>query len=105
MNAPMGRVAGRRAAILVTYLCLSPVRVCSAQWQPTGVPLCTAPGEQLLPLAVPDGQGGAIVTWLDRRTGNLQVYVHHILVSGTPDPSWPANGVPVAASADPQFRH
>jgi len=65
------------------------------QWTPDGVPLCTAPNSQTWPGIVPDGAGGAIVTWLDfRLAANFaaDIYAQHVLASGTVDPSWPFNG-------------
>ena len=39
-------------------------------WQPDGVPICMATGQQAGPQLTPDGHGGAIVTWIDGRALN-----------------------------------
>ena len=47
-----------------------------AEWPsaPTGnVPISTAANEQYYPQLVSDGEGGAIVTWVDYRSGNYDI--------------------------------
>jgi FlgD Ig-like domain len=39
----------------------------TAAWTPNGVVVCAADFDQHLPVAVPDGTGGAIVAWEDKR--------------------------------------
>jgi hypothetical protein len=39
------------------------------RWTANGVPVCVAPGSQDGPVLVPDGTGGALVAWQDRRSG------------------------------------
>ncbi len=74
-------------------------------WPACGRLVSTAPFNQLFPLAVSDGLGGAIVTWQDRRNGvNTDFYAHHILSGGGLDPSWTANGSAVCALAGNQAR-
>jgi hypothetical protein len=48
------------------------------QWNPGGVPLCIAPGDQLELAAVADTTGGAIVAWTDARNGNRDIYAQRI---------------------------
>ncbi len=68
-------------------------RVASAQWALNGVPVCTAANRQVSPKSVPDGAGGAIVTWRDFRAGVVvRVYAQHVLADGTIDPAWPTEG-------------
>jgi hypothetical protein len=53
------------------------------RWADKGVAVCTAPGDQVDPLLVADGQGGAIVTWYDKRKGNsCDIYAQKICASG-----------------------
>jgi hypothetical protein len=61
-------------------------------WPADGCALCTATGEQLRPEIVPDGAGGAIVTWNDYRGAAADIYAQRVLASGVVDPAWPANG-------------
>lgn len=54
-------------------------------WTANGVPLCTATGDQIDVQCVPDGNGGAIVTWYDARSGigNFDIYAIGVRNDGT----------------------
>src|SRR5215831_9673795 len=69
-------------------------------WSANGVALTAAAGNQELQAMVPDGVGGAIVTWQDARSGvgQVDVFAQHLLATGRVDPGWPANGLAVAAT-------
>ncbi|MFL5754217.1 MAG: hypothetical protein ACJ76F_12465, partial [Bacteroidia bacterium] len=41
----------------------------SALWTAGGISICNSAGNQINPKLQPDGQGGAIITWQDKRTG------------------------------------
>lgn len=71
-------------------------------WPVNGVLVSTALGEQTSPHVVPDGHGGAIVTWLDNRggTGN-DVYAQRITSAGTP--AWQVDGMPICDIAGEQL--
>jgi hypothetical protein len=74
-------------------------------WPADGVPVCTAPDNQISVRAVSDGTGGAILTWNDARnssTSDWDIYAHRVLSSGVVDPAWPANGVGVCTEAGDQ---
>lgn len=64
-------------------------------WNADGVPVCTAEFSQAEQKIVTDGSGGAIVTWMDSRSGFYDVYVQRINASGIVE--WAANGVAVCA--------
>ncbi len=69
-------------------------------WPVEGRVLCSFAGDQTFPMIVPDGAGGAIVTWQDGRlAGNLDVFAQHVLASGAADPAWPANGLAICLAA------
>lgn len=70
------------------------------QWAANGVPVCTAAGDQILPLVVPDGAGGAIVAWRDSRNGNTDIFAQRLNASGAP--VWAANGVALCNDPNPQ---
>ena len=57
-----------------------------------------------VPAIVSDGAGGAIVAWPDARNAfnGLDLFAHHILASGTPDGTWPVNGVTVSSAGGEQ---
>jgi hypothetical protein len=54
----------------------------------------TASGAQLAPYIVSDGSGGAIIAWMDNRSGTYQVYAQKINANGVTQ--WTANGVQLA---------
>ena len=70
----------------------------SPQWNPSGVAICSAPGDQAANLselaAISDGAGGACVAWIDKRTDPLgDVYAQRVDASGAP--LWLTDGVPL----------
>ena len=79
----------------ITFLPLS----AQAQWQPNGVPICTAASGQFGPHIVSDGAGGAIVAWWDGRSGTFDypIYVQRVNAAGVPQ--WVNNGVALSLTA------
>ena len=74
-----------------------------AEWpsDPTvNVPICTAESGQLSPQLVSDGAGGAIITWEDWRSGDLDIYAQRVNASGAV--LWTTDGVPICTAADDQ---
>jgi hypothetical protein len=59
-------------------------------WTANGVALCTATGTQWYPAIVPDGVGGAIVTWTDSRGATCDIYAQRISAGGAAQ--WTVNG-------------
>ncbi len=75
-----------------------------AQATPNGFLVCDALDEQTMVKAVTDGQNGAILVWMDKRsTTNTDLYAQRITDSGVL--SWTANGVPVTTAAGNQSSH
>ena len=73
----------------------------AAGWPSDGVALTTFSGDQVRPFAVPDGSGGAIVAWEDRRNGvsDTDVYAQRIRGDGTIATGWPtaaSGGIAIA---------
>jgi flagellar hook capping protein FlgD len=62
--------------------------------------LGTESGNPGPPGIVPDGSGGAIVIWEDRRSSLTapDIFAQHVLASGAVDVAWPANGLAVSAT-------
>lgn len=59
----------------------------------TGWPVCGSDGDQQNPALVSDGAGGAIITWIDRRSEDDQIYAQHIdYAKGV---NWAVDGIPV----------
>jgi hypothetical protein len=67
------------------------------------VPVCNAARDQQMPVSVPDGAGGAIITWLDSRTWlgyygeNLSIYAQRVSADGTP--MWTSGGVALCTAS------
>ncbi len=72
----------------------------SIQWTTWGTTLCSAAGEQSWPDIVADGSGGAIVTWIDFRSGTSKVYAQRVNALGVVQ--WPANGVALRPGTNKQ---
>ncbi len=72
-------------------------------WAANGIVVCNAGGSQTNPLVVSDGNGGAIVSWLDVRSGSFDLYAQRLSPSGVPQ--WTANGVAVCTAAGAQTDH
>jgi hypothetical protein len=81
------------------------------QWTANGITVCNiAGGNSQIPRIASDGSGGAIITWIDFRSGSSKVYTQRVDASG--NLQWAANGVllnldgvlgfhPPTASAEP----
>lgn len=79
-------------------------------WLPLGSPVSLAPGSQLpqgTRGSAPDGSGGALFLWEDRRdfpTLQVDIYMQHLTGTGVPAAGWPADGRVVASLPEEQ-RH
>jgi hypothetical protein len=63
-------------------------------WPEHGLPICTLPGDQYGPHLIPDGAGGAVITF----AGDGTIYVVRITAGGEVAPGWVANGKPVLSA-------
>lgn len=73
-------------------------------WPADGVAICTETTTQSGPLAVSDGEGGAIIVWTDLRNGlDADYFAQRVDTDGTI--LWATNGVPVVTTADTQTDH
>lgn len=59
----------------------------------SGVPFCSAAGDQYNPRAVLDGMGNVILVWMDNRAGYTEIYAQKIDTAG--NVYWPADGINV----------
>ena len=66
-------------------------------WDPVGVAICTAPGDQIELRITSDGGGGAVITWRDSRDGKQDIYGQRVNSSGVVQ--WAAGGVYVCTGA------
>ena len=67
------------------------------QWSPGGVPICTTQHYREGPHTIPDGTGGAIIVWGDKRSGCYDIFGQRIDASGICQ--WISNGA-IICSAD-----
>lgn len=68
------------------------------QWTDNGIPICNASSRN--PQIVTDGNGGAIITWEDYRSGVSDIYVQHIDSNGKA--MWGENGIPICTALNRQ---
>ena len=92
----------RSLVLLLTVVFSLVAVVADAQWQPAGVPLCTAANDQISPVMIPDGAGGAILTWFDYRSNGVAGDIYAQRVNSLGLPQWAANGVAICTAADHQ---
>lgn len=69
-------------------------------WDGDGTPVCTADSLQFPVAVIPDGSGGAIIIWTDRRAGNTDLYAQRLDAAGTA--LWTPNGIPLTVSTEDQ---
>ncbi len=68
------------------------------QWTTDGIPICTATGNQRLPMIVSDGAGGAIITWIDHRAGIISsIYAQRVSSNGSVQ--WTTDGIPICPAS------
>jgi hypothetical protein len=70
------------------------------QWTTDGAPICTATGSQLMQKVVSDGAGGAIIVWLDQRSGSDDIYAQRVNSAGTVQ--WTSTGVALCTATGNQ---
>ena len=69
-------------------------------WTTNGVALCTALGGLYYPTIVSDGWSGAIVTWMDYRSGGADIYAQKVSAAGAVQ--WTTDGVAICAATGDQ---
>ena len=72
----------------------------AVQWGANGVTLCIAGGDQSFPAIASNGASGAIVTWVDRRNGNPDIYARRVNASGSAQ--WGPDGVALCTNTGSQ---
>ena len=77
----------------------------SVLWSVDGVGLCTAIGDQEQIQIIPDGSGGAILVWADKRNSEYDIYAQRVDADGAE--LWSAGGLAVCTETgdqtDPQL--
>jgi hypothetical protein len=74
--------------------------VADGLWQPDGVTICAAAGDQTAVQLCSDNAGGAIFTWQDKRSGNSDIYCQR--VTGNGNLLWVAGGVQLSNAPNEQ---
>jgi len=74
-----------------------------AQWTTNGRTICTATGDQVYPLMVSDGSGGAIMAWQDGRNGSADQNIYAQRVTGSGTVQWTSNGVALCTASYNQY--
>ena len=72
----------------------------AAQWTANGVAVCSTSADQVYPVLVSDGLGGAVIAWQDGRNGDGDVYAQRLNSLGAAQ--WTANGVALCTVAGAQ---
>jgi len=67
-------------------------------WKKHGIAICSAPGNNFEVHSVPDGSGGVIISWLDKRDEKLDVYAQRVDTDG--NTLWIENGIPVCTTVE-----
>ena len=88
---------------LALSLCISvaPAGRAWAIWQQNGTAVTNPPGVQNVPDVIPDGAGGVILVWEDRRYFDADIYAQRMNALGVPQ--WAAGGVIIATAPNDQF--
>jgi hypothetical protein len=68
----------------------------AVQWLPSGVPVCSALGDQRFLRACSDGAAGAVFAWQDGRGADADIYAQRLTPTGTP--TWAVDGVAVCSA-------
>ena len=91
-----------RPLFLLTVLVAFSLPVAShAAWVDEGFPVASATGQQIYPVIVSDGSGGAIIAWQDSRGSDFNIYVQRINMEGVA--MWLPNGVPMCTATGDQL--
>ncbi len=72
----------------------------NALWTTDGVVVCQGAQSEENPAVVGDGYHGAIITWVDYRNGNYDIYAQRVDSLG--NTKWTANGVVICDAAEDQ---
>lgn len=74
----------------------------AVQWIADGLAVCNAISEKQTVACVSDGNGGAIMSWTDARSGVFQYDIFAQRINGAGTMLWTANGVPISTAMGTQ---
>lgn len=72
-------------------------------WPPDGLLICGGPGDHQGLMMCADGYGGALLTWVDYRSGVASVYAQRVTGAGHIAAGWPDDGVALCTATGEQF--
>ena len=72
-------------------------------WPAAGLEVCGVDANAAAPRIAADGAGGAILAWIDHRSGTTQVHVSHVSAAGVLDPAVPTGGQPVGTTGEHEY--
>ena len=73
----------------------------NAQWNPYyGIEVCASIGDQNSPQLEVDKCGRSIITWIDNKNGNKDIYAQRVNLNGTKQ--WSSSGVPICTNTNEQ---
>ncbi len=76
----------------------------AADWQPDGARLCLGGAQEVASSVVSDGSGGALVVWVDMRSGDADLYAQHLSASGAVAPGWHGDGLVLCTARGSQYQ-
>lgn len=88
--------------VLVSLALLAPAGV-DAGWMANGNLVCGAYYFQLSPVMVPDGAGGAIISWFDCRRSAYETDIYAQRINGQGYPLWAPDGVGICTESGNQI--
>ena len=74
---------------------IAPTLPTTSEWTYNGIPICIASNTQTEAKICNDGDGGAIIVWVDRRLGDFEYDIYAQRVNSTGDVHWTINGIVV----------
>ena len=85
---------------IVVTLCSLAAPLAQAAWVPNGTSVCVPPGDQIDPVVIADGAGGAITIWQDQRNGlDYDIYAQRLNADGSS--AW-EDPVPISTASGDQ---
>ena len=76
--------------VMLSVALIVPIKTFS---QNQGKPVCNAINNQVYPSVATDGNGGSIITWMDKRSGKYEIYAQRM--NSTGNAMWTPNGIPI----------
>ncbi|TFF98425.1 MAG: hypothetical protein EU547_01565 [Promethearchaeota archaeon] len=75
----------------------------SSEWAPNGTTICTSEGNQLNTQLISDGNGGAIITWVDERNPLSEEDIYAQKINSEGETLWEHNGTIICNNEDRQI--